>query len=308
MTQAPAGWYADPYDPRTFRYWDGSIWTAHTAPRQLPPQIQPSERQVQRSAQKEAASVAKAEKRDAKAASRATVVETRQQQVNEWQAAQEAAKSQKKADIEAAKESTLAYWADVKFVGDRVSAKAKKTIREHAHETEKPWLVLGSGVAGVLAAFDDRVMIVKTGAMTSYMAGVFLGGRITILPFVDITSIEFNGQWVTGVLEILTPSYQGSANKDYWRGTTRGRNADSNDPWTLSNTLPLAKAVYQLVLPEINELRKRVVESKRSPIIVQGSGGLSVADELRKLADLHREGILNDAEYAAAKSNLIASG
>jgi uncharacterized RDD family membrane protein YckC len=35
VSQAPAGWYADP-DPNienpSLRYWDGTVWTAHTAP------------------------------------------------------------------------------------------------------------------------------------------------------------------------------------------------------------------------------------------------------------------------------------
>lgn len=29
-----AGWYPDPYDSSQQRYWDGSIWTGHTAPGQ----------------------------------------------------------------------------------------------------------------------------------------------------------------------------------------------------------------------------------------------------------------------------------
>jgi len=29
---AAAGWYPDPSDPYTLRYWDGTQWTAHTAP------------------------------------------------------------------------------------------------------------------------------------------------------------------------------------------------------------------------------------------------------------------------------------
>lgn len=30
--QPPAGWYPDPSDPGTQRYWDGSAWTDHSAP------------------------------------------------------------------------------------------------------------------------------------------------------------------------------------------------------------------------------------------------------------------------------------
>lgn len=31
--RAPEGWYPDPYDPATQRYWDGARWTEHTAVR-----------------------------------------------------------------------------------------------------------------------------------------------------------------------------------------------------------------------------------------------------------------------------------
>lgn len=34
MTQTPeAGWFVDPEDPRQLRWWDGSAWTEHRAPR-----------------------------------------------------------------------------------------------------------------------------------------------------------------------------------------------------------------------------------------------------------------------------------
>jgi uncharacterized RDD family membrane protein YckC len=33
----PAGWYDDPQDPASQRYWDGGFWTDHRRPRQAPP-------------------------------------------------------------------------------------------------------------------------------------------------------------------------------------------------------------------------------------------------------------------------------
>lgn len=36
MTQQPSGWYDDPSDPEALRYWDGVVWTSHSAPRKSP--------------------------------------------------------------------------------------------------------------------------------------------------------------------------------------------------------------------------------------------------------------------------------
>lgn len=33
----PPGWYADPADPYSLRWWDGTTWTGHTSPVQPPP-------------------------------------------------------------------------------------------------------------------------------------------------------------------------------------------------------------------------------------------------------------------------------
>ena len=131
-------------------------------------------------------------------------------------------------------------------------------------------------------------MIVKVGAMTGIMAGSIGGGRITSFHYSEITGIEYNSGMLSGVLEVLTPSYQGTANKDYWRGTNKSRNADSNDPWTLSNTLPLDKLLYQQALPWLNEMRAWIAEAKRPTVVVSApapstSTGGGLAEELGKL-------------------------
>lgn len=203
-----------------------------------------------------------------------------------------------------------AAWNGVPVVGSRPNAKTWNAIREHAQPHEVPWFVLGAEVAGgALAAFGDRCMIVKVGAMTSMMAGSFGGGRITTFPYGDITGIEYNSGMVNGVLEILTPSYQGSANKDYWRGSFKSTNSDSNNPWALSNTLPIGKPTYQQALPLLNEMRARIAEAKRPTIHMSAPttpAGAGLADELTKLAALRDQGILTDQEFQAAKQAAIA--
>lgn len=74
---------------------------------------------------------------------------------------------------------------------------------------------------------------------------------------------------VNGVLETLTPSYQATANEDFWQSTGKSADVDANDLWTLSNALPLAKALYQRALPRLNELRTRIAEGKWPTVVVQ---------------------------------------
>ncbi len=43
MTNTPAGWYDNPQDTTTIRYWDGQQWTDHLAPRPGPGQANPTQ-------------------------------------------------------------------------------------------------------------------------------------------------------------------------------------------------------------------------------------------------------------------------
>ncbi|MDW4572607.1 DUF2510 domain-containing protein [Microbacterium sp. M3] len=210
------------------------------------------------------------------------------------------------ADAEAESAEQAARWADTTILGP-VRGKSYRSIARLSYDGEVPWLVMGSWAAGVLAAFEDRLVIVKTGALTSFMAGALGGERATTFYFADITAIEYNSGFLSGVLEVLTASYQGSANKDYWRGKSASRNANSNDPWTLSNTLPMTKPEYIEWTPHIQDLRAKVAAAKRppaAPVILQS--GSNLAEELGKLGALRESGILTAEEFTAAKARLIA--
>ncbi|WP_404351677.1 hypothetical protein LG324_02980 [Phycicoccus jejuensis] len=195
------------------------------------------------------------------------------------------------------------------IVGGEVSSKALEQIRRHARAGERPWLVLSSGAGGVMAAFDDRLLIIKTGALTSMMAGSFGGGRTAVFDFAHITGVEYNSGMLNGVLEVLTPSYQGTSNKDFWRGTTQSRNVNSDDPFTLSNTLPLDRSTYARAQDSLNALRTKIAESRRPSVVVQQSPVATnspAARDISELAKLHKAGVLSDEEFADAKSAIIA--
>jgi len=196
-----------------------------------------------------------------------------------------------------------------RICGKSLRGPAQRIVDDLSEPGETPWLILNpAGATGALVAFDDRLAIIKAGAVTGLLAGAAFGNRQAVIYFRDITGIEFNAGMLTGVLEVLTASYQGTANKDFWKGTLSGRNSDSNDPFTLSNTLPMAKSEFQECKEHVAELRRRISESKQTviqPQIVMQANETSFADQLEKLAALHGSGALSAEEFAAAKQRLL---
>lgn len=204
----------------------------------------------------------------------------------------------------------------VRTFGAEMKDKWWDDIGRHTQPNELPWFIINGGSAGRLVAFEDRLLISKTGGLTSFMAGSLGGGRETIFPYSDITNIEYNGGFANGVLEVLTPSYQGGANHDYWRSANKSRNQAADDPWTLSNCLPLGRHIYDEAQPTLIELHRKIMEYKRPQVVVHhapppASGvnsapTVSLADELAKIADMHQQGLLDDDEFKAAKAAAIS--
>ncbi|SDX68198.1 hypothetical protein SAMN05660209_01070 [Geodermatophilus africanus] len=215
----------------------------------------------------------------------------------------------------AASDANEAAWDAVPIAGsatkNRVNRATWRLLRAAAYDGEVPlFIITGDDGTGVLAGFTDRCMIIKAGLVTSALAGSFGGSRQTTFHYSQITGVEYNSGLMLGVLEILTASYNGTANKDPWRGITAGRNKDANNPEALSNTLPLAKVGYQNAQGHINELRRLVSTSKQVQVTVQSpassDGGGNLASELSKLAELRQQGLLDDVEFAEAKKAVLA--
>lgn len=220
------------------------------------------------------------------------------------------------AEIRADEQRRTESLEQIKIVGNPPKDKEWEIIHAHAASDEAPWLLINPGAgSGLLAAFKDRLLIAKVSVMASLGAGSFGGGRVTAFPFPDITNVEYNSGLMNGVLEVLTPSYQGTGNHDFWRSTGRGRNRAADNPFTLSNCLPLPRTMYKSALPHLTELQRLITESKQVRALVQQSATApssaedstrrGLASELKELAELHQQGILDAAEFAAAKQSAI---
>ena len=184
----------------------------------------------------------------------------------------------------------------------------KKIIAKHRSAQESIRMVITPDFqshAGALVVQDTFCFIVKGGFWGGLMSGSLGGERVANFYFTEITGIEFNSGMVNGVLEILTSSYQGTANKDFWKGSLKSRNADSNDPWTLSNTLPMTKGDYQEAKELIDELRGLVAEARNPRSSSTPTQASSLDEQLSKLASLKEKGVLSEEEFQSAKKKLL---
>jgi hypothetical protein len=174
-----------------------------------------------------------------------------------------------------------------------LSDKHQNIVQENLHEAEKVDFCLLGEYNQSIIALDDRLIVLKSG----FMAGATFGSRVTSIYYREITSIEVNTGVLMGVLEICTPSYEGTRTKSYW-------NLDRDrDPWKLSNCIPISKTYLKEYQPYLDKLRAKIVEAKR-PTVMSGSK-TDLSTELQKLSELNKQGILTDEEFQQAKKKLL---
>lgn len=192
---------------------------------------------------------------------------------------------------------------------DKVPGHLQKNIEANISGDERPLFIISTvgAEAGAIVALPNRCILVKSGIVAGFMAGSLGGARVASFYYQDITGIEYNSGMLTGVVEILTPSYAGGKNKDFWRGTTKSRNADSNDPFTLSNTLPMPKPQYAQAKIQFDKLRALIGQNKGSSGVTNIIKTESVADEIEKLSKLLEKNLIDEAEFKEAKKRLLGN-
>lgn len=147
-----------------------------------------------------------------------------------------------------------------------------------------------------LIALEDRLLIVKSG----FMAGALGGARTVTFHYQDITAIEMVTGVLTGVIEIGTPSYKLSTERDWWS------THPDRDPAKANNCLPIFKEAVKQYQPYVERLRQLIRAAKAPAVQAAPPAGLTT--ELEKLASLHESGVLTDEEYSRAKERLLEGG
>jgi len=178
-----------------------------------------------------------------------------------------------------------------------LNEKIKKIVQENINQSEKILFCLVGSSNQSLIALNKRLLVIKTG----FIAGVTFGSRITSFHYKDITGIEINTGLISGVIEINTPSYQGTKEKDWW-SMDRDR-----DPFKVSNCIPIAKGNLKEYQPYLEKLREKIQKAKITSTINSQTnfGSKDIGSQLEKLASLHSSGELSDEEFEQAKRKLL---
>ncbi|MGV9712087.1 hypothetical protein ACWDTI_15650 [Gordonia sp. NPDC003424] len=177
---------------------------------------------------------------------------------------------------ESVREKSETCWEEahqsVPVFGEPMTVAQWATVQEHAPAHEVPWLVLNSGRAGQLVAFDDRVVLLKRGYPSDPAGAV----HDTTVSFSELIAIEYNCGALTGDLELLTPDHPGCGPRDHWLRTKRDEKTVSYGSTAMPNALSFPKPYYRQALPMIEDLRRRIADTREPGV----SGALRDASGL----------------------------
>lgn len=157
-------------------------------------------------------------------------------------------------------------------------------------------IVIGQVIANfgqVVAATDQKVIIVKTGLM----AGQTFGGKATTFDYRNIGAVEVRTGFAQGEMEFINPSMpssQGNHNKD------KVKIAET------PNGVVFAKNNAGLFQEFAGKVREMVGTANSSgPSDQPAAVAPSILDQIRQLGELHSAGILTDEEFSTKKGELL---
>ncbi|MFB9991905.1 PH domain-containing protein [Deinococcus oregonensis] len=153
--------------------------------------------------------------------------------------------------------------------------------------------IVGEG----LVVTDQRVLIVKGGSAAQAM----FGQKVKSYPFDAITSIEVSAGVLFGRIQITVPG----------SGEGAGRSAGPGATAQMENVVQIHRPMLPEARAIANFIEEHMAAAKQPKMMIAAVPALpvsapsSLADELKKLAELRAAGILNQDEFEAAKQRLL---
>jgi len=178
---------------------------------------------------------------------------------------------------------------------DRQVGKMKGRVVSSLEENLRPDELIKVVVAGahgqVMVGTDSRLFVIKPGMM----AGATFGAEVTSWGYKNLVGIQVHKGMMSGSVIVQAPGQDGHRGS-YWGG-------GKSDPAKAPNAIPVA-GDWPKVKEDVAKLQHLIDES-HAPAAAPAAE-VSLADEMKKLAELHAAGVLNDSEFSAAKQRLLS--
>lgn len=170
-------------------------------------------------------------------------------------------------------------------------ALAIEAVEQALAPDEHVRLVIHGASHQAIIATDRRALVFKKG----FMAGASFGTELTTWTYRHLVGVQIHTGMRSGAVVLQGPGQSGTR--------TSAWKYDESDPYLAPNAIPID--------PPFDGAQRRVAELGRIIDEAQGEGASaptaeSIADELRKLADLRAEGALTDQEFADLKAKLLS--
>ena len=173
---------------------------------------------------------------------------------------------------------------------DILGRRLRRELERCMQPGEQVRFCLRGDLGHALVCLDDRLLILKGG----FHAGTTFGAMSATIYYQDVTGIQLRMHLVSGWIEISSPSFQGRERKH-----TRHPRSSDRDVYKLPNCVPILRRHVETYRAPLAELRRLVASSKQH-LVAAG-----VVAELERLAELHRGGLLDEREFAAAKARIL---
>ena len=171
-----------------------------------------------------------------------------------------------------------------------LTPRVRRELERNTKPDEQVRFCLRGDLGHALVCLDDRLLILKGG----FHAGTTFGAMSATIYYQDVTGIQLRMHLVSGWIEISSPSFQGRERKH-----TRHPRSSDRDVYKLPNCVPILRRHVETYRAPLAELRRLVASSKQH-LVAAG-----VVAELERLAELHRGGLLDEREFAAAKARIL---
>lgn len=174
-------------------------------------------------------------------------------------------------------------------------AKAQESLSKTLVPGECVLVIIRGPSAQAIIGTDRRAFVYKKG----FMAGASFGSEMTNWMYKNLVGVQLHTGMMSGAVVLQGPGHSGNSTS-YWK-------SGNDDPYKAPNAIPVVRP-YEVVEAGVARLRELIDldHQKAHSSVVQPVQVASVADEIRKLAEMRRDGLITDEEFADLKTQLMS--